>query len=329
MKKRILTVAVAALALAACSKNETVEVAKTSEIGFTGAGINNITRATDITSTNFSEFYVYGGYNASPIFNGQQVTGGPSSWTYSPTQYWVLNETYKFGAYAPKADGIAASWTHAGGLVLDVNSNNASQNDLVYAAASDISYTDINSVQPVALTFKHLLSKVKFTLKKDATSLDGVKLEVSDFKLTGSMVMGATWTAGTIAADEATMADYAAFGTFTEVPNSTESTNYIDHEFYMIPQTVGTWEITFAAKVTDNAGTLLKEGTVTASLPKTPIASWTEGNAYDYTATIAMDNIDDPDVPDEEVKPIEFTGSKADNWNYGTEGSNDQTITLQ
>ena len=307
MNKRILTVAVAALALAACSKNETVEVAKTSEIGFAGVGINNITRAGDVSSTNFSEFYVFGAYNSeAKIFDNQLVNGGPNAWTYSPLQYWVANETYNFGAYAPKADGVVAAWTYSGGLTLEVNSDNDNQNDVVRASNNGTMYADVTMAQPVALSFEHILSKIKFVLTK-GTSVQGQKVEVSGFSLSGEMVTSATWT-DAMAPEPVAQTSYTGFGTATEVAAAG-----VELPFYVIPQTVGAWSISFTAKVTDNAGTVLKEGTVTATLPTT-ITPWVAGNAYQYTAAIEMNNIDDEDTPDEEIVPIEFTGSKAADW---------------
>ena len=320
MKKRILTVAVAALALSACSKNETVEVAKTAEIGFAGSGINNITRA-DVTVANFAQFYVYGSYTTegTPIFDGVEVNKGGSEWTYSPLQYWTEGETYNFSAYAPKAEGIEASWTYGGGLVLDVNSDNENQNDLVYAVQNDVQCTDVTQMAPVSLKFNHLLSKINFVLTK-GTSVEGQKVEVSNFSLSGEMITGATWTAGTKADDAAAQTEYTGFATATEVAAGTG----VELPFYVIPQNIGTLAITFTATVTNNAGDEVKSGTVTATLPVATVTAWTAGNAYQYTAAIEMNNINDPDTPDEDVQPIEFTGEATD---WVETDANNSTIT--
>ena len=94
---------------------------------------------------------------------------------------------------------------------------------------------------------------------------------------------------------------------------------------YVIPQPVGTFTITADAVVTDDAGTEVHSGQITATVPTTDITAWTAKNYYIYTATVAMSNIKDPEDPDQQPKPIEFTGTKANDWN---EPDDDNTIDL-
>ena len=309
MKKQFLTVAVAALALAGCSKNETVEVADSRAIGFNGSGVTNITRAEDITSTNFAQFKVYGGYNETDLFKGTFVNKNGETWSYNPTQYWVAEQDYKFGAYAPEADGIKATWDYTTGLTLTVNSDAANQNDLIYAAGTattkgvDLSKDPTN---PVPLNFQHMLSKIVFKFTKDQASLGALTVKLTNFTIK-QLITDGTWTAGTLATGT-TKGNYTSFAKATEVKETFGATT---DQFYVIPQNVQAFEITVSAEARDAAGTLIKAGTISAKVPTTRITAWAAQNAYLYVAEIKMENIVDPSTPD--AKPIVFEGSSA-NW---------------
>ena len=310
MNKRILTMAVAALALAACSENETTEVAKMGAIGFNGTGIANITRAeSDVTADNFAQFKVHGGYNETDLF-GVMVNKSGNTWSYSPLVYWTAGETYKFGGYAPEGsetNGIAAEWAYTTGLKLTINSDAAHQNDVVYADA-EAQEVDLAAISPFTLEFGHLLSKIQIKLAKDATTLGGQTLEIRDLKLAGNMETSGTWNAGTQAEGQAVAGEYG-FGTMT----IDAATAVSSKEFYVIPQaTSGEWTISFAVTVKQN-GEELTKGTVTAKVPTDVVAKWEAGNMYCYSATITVDNIKEDDQ-EQELIPIEFTAS-AENWN--------------
>ena len=104
MKKQLLFVACAALALASCSEKETVEMPDSAAIGF-GTFVDNATRGGELTTNNLTEFYVFGKFGENVIFDGvngpAHVTGSEANnaWTYSPTQYWQVG-TYNFIAYS-------------------------------------------------------------------------------------------------------------------------------------------------------------------------------------------------------------------------------------
>lgn len=320
MKKGLLMLGAATMMLASCTQNEVLEVSESRAIGFNGTGIDNITRA-DITSSAFTHFYVYGGYNETAIFDKTEVKYNNSDWEYTPTKYWA-NGTWKFAGYEG-GNGVTPTWSYANGLTLEVNSNASNQSDVVYAASSDITVEDAaNYSTPVALTFTHLLSKIQFKFLKDAQSLGGVKVELSDFVIDG-ITTNAKWVAGKQeAVTSSTTGSYSDFSSAEEIIANTGLTT---DAFYVIPQTVGTFTITADAVVTDDAGTEVHSGQITATVPTTDITAWTAQNYYIYTATVAMSNIKDPDDPDQQPKPIEFTGTKAENWNTPDD---DNTINL-
>lgn len=306
----------AAMMLASCTQNEVVEVAESRAIGFNGTGIDNITKA-DITSGAFTHFYVYGGYDDTPIFNGTEVSYNGGNWTYTPTQYWAAG-TWRFAGYEG-GDGVSPTWSYANGLTLEVNSDADNQSDVVYAASGDITVTDATTYStPVALNFTHLLSKIQFKFLKDAQSLDGVTVTLSNF-VVSDITTNAKWVAGT--QENATSPVTGAYSDFSSPEEIVANTGLTTEAFYVIPQTVGTFTITADAVVTDAAGTEVHSGKITAIVPTTTITEWEAQNYYIYTATLTMSNIKDPDEPDQQPQPIEFTGT-ANNWNTPAQEDN-------
>ncbi len=316
MKKSLLMLGAAAMMLASCTQNEVVEVAESRAIGFNGTGIDNITKA-DITSGAFTHFYVYGGYDDTPIFNGTEVSYNGGNWTYTPTQYWAAG-TWRFAGYEG-GDGVSPTWSYANGLTLEVNSDADNQSDVVYAASGDITVTDATTYStPVALNFTHLLSKIQFKFLKDAQSLDGVTVTLSNF-VVSDITTNAKWVAGT--QENATSPVTGAYSDFSSPEEIVANTGLTTEAFYVIPQTVGTFTITADAVVTDAAGTEVHSGKITAIVPTTTITEWEAQNYYIYTATLTMSNIKDPDEPDQQPQPIEFTGT-ANNWNTPAQEDN-------
>ena len=318
MKKQVLMMAALALALGGCSKTETTGSAQGGTIGFAGSGVNNITKAGDLTDENFTKFYVYGGYGTGAnqsVFDGEEVTGTISGdWSYTNTRYWAVGN-WKFGAYSTNAPegGVTSDWNYDTELTLEVNSDNSHQGDLVYAEATR-NVTDVTSPGgDVSLNFKHLLSKIQFKFTM-GESVAAYTVKLSNFKV-ANIITDGTWekdrcTVGSTKAD----AGYTDFAT-AETINATNG--LVAGPFYVIPQAVGTdanaFTITFNAEVTDGK-TVYKNGTVTATVPVGSYPNWDAQNYYQYSAEINMTNIDDPNTPDEELQPIVFAVSELESW---------------
>lgn len=314
MKKGLMMLGIATMMLASCTNEDVLNVSDSRAIGFNGTGIDNITKA-DITSSNFAQFYVYGGYNTTDLFNGTEVNKSDEDWQYNPTQYWKAGN-WKFDAYAPKADdAITPEWSYESGLTLTVNSDASHQNDLIYAAAT-ATVTDNNSdgtlegADQVTLNFTHLLSKLAFKFTKDPQSLGAMTVTMSNFKVAGITTAG-KWIAGT----QQTVAD-AATGDYTNNPGEIKATEGVQTAwFYVIPQTVKAFAITADVEVKNGAGDIIKNGTISAEVPTTGqgvITAWTAQNQYLYSAQLSIDQITDPENPN--PQPIVFEGSAAD-WN--------------
>lgn len=316
MKKGLLMLGAAAMMLASCTQNEVLEVSESRAIGFNGTGIDNITRA-DITSTDFSQFYVYGGHNTSDLFQGTEVNKQDGdSWLYGPTQYWKVGE-WKFGAYAPKAEGaITPEWSYGSGLTLTVNSDATHQNDVIYADAT-ASVTDsdddgtLEGTDQVSLNFNHLLSKLAFKFTKDPQSLGAMTVTMSNFQVANITTTG-KWIAG-----EQQAVEDAATGSYNDKAGVIDKDNGVQTAwFYVIPQQVSAFAITANVKVVNGAGDTIKEGTISASVPTTSITAWSAQYQYLYSAQLSINQINDPDNPN--PQPIEFTGSVSDTWESGT-----------
>ena len=312
--------AAAVVALSSCTKNEVLEVAESRAISFNGTGIDNITR-NDITSTGFNQFNVYGGYGKdNTIFDGRSVTKSPG-WQYSPTEYWVAG-TWNFGAYAVDGtSGVTPTWNYTNGLTLEVVSDMTNQGDLVYADAENIPVTkgedgNLQGTQVVSLNFTHLLSKIQFSFTK-SSDLSGQQVTISDFTISGINTK-CTWTKGVQGSSNTPVNFTDAMGDELSEGEGTKTT-----EFYVIPQTVGeNFTITAKVLVQDNAGTTIKNGTITAKLDKALITEWGAQNRYIYSSSISIDDITDSNNPN--PKPIVFSGS-AEDWSVQNHGG----ITIQ
>lgn len=318
MKKGLMMLGIATMMLASCTNEDVLNVSDSRAIEFNGTGIDNITKA-DITSSNFAQFYVYGGYNTTDLFNGTEVNKSGQNWQYNPTQYWKVGN-WEFGAYAPKADGaITPEWSYTDGLTLTVNSDASHQNDLIYAAAT-ATVTDNNSdgtlegADQVTLNFTHLLSKLAFKFTKDPQSLGAMTVTMSNFVVAGITTNG-QWIAGV----QQTVAD-AATGDYTDNPGEIKATEGVQTAwFYVIPQTVKAFAITADVEVKNGAGDIIKDGTISASVPTTDITEWSAQYQYLYSAQLSIGQITDPENPD--PQPIVFEGSAVD-WNETIQNGN-------
>ena len=189
--KKLFASALAIASLVACSKDELVNQQGPVAISFKQAYVENVTRATDPSTTtdNIASFDVWGFMDqpSGTIFEGQDVTKSGNEWTYSPLQYWTPGHTYYFGALSPMnsanwdLDTTGAS-TDGVGVVSFTNVDGTE--DLIYAATSVTTSNDINN-QPesVKLAFNHLLSKVKFSFTNGFPA-ENYTINVKNIKMT-------------------------------------------------------------------------------------------------------------------------------------------------
>lgn len=343
MKKIFLMGLATAAMLASCSQDETVEMAQnTRAISFSNAFVDNATRSVvdpSFKKETLGNFAVYGFTQSGQIFDGVEVTSADngSTWTYSPEQYWVEGNQYAFAAIAPASVSVSDE-TLSGTSVDDykvemkVSFTNDGKTDLLYAngGAFNADETFMASIQPVSLTFKHQLSKVKFSFKNNVSGAYNIKVtdvKITDAKSTGTLTVSAApenaWSGvggdplelsfGAAGIDDVSTADAIAFGTEVETYN----------EQLMIPTaSTESYNVTFTVELLNGDVTM---GTYnhTATISGVELKL---GYCYDFAAELNADNIVvDPDDPDAELKPIEFKVNEISDW---TKDEMDQTIDI-
>lgn len=342
MKKVFFLGIAAATMLASCSKNETVDVPQGKAIGFSNTFVDNATRSVvdpSFTTTSLGKFAVYGFTQKGQIFDGVPVSSADngSTWTYNPIQYWVKGNQYAFAAIAPAS--VSVSDAKLTGTSVDdykvgmtVSFTNDGKIDLLYAAANNVDANDsfMANPDPVSLTFKHQLSKVKFSFKNNVSGAYDIK--VTDVKITNAKSSG-TLTVST-AADNAwsnvtgndLVLSFGAAGT-TDV-NTADAIAFGDevetyNEQLMIPTASSeSYNVTFTVELLNGTVSM---GTYnhTATIKGVELEL---GYCYDFAAELNAENIVvDPDDPDAQLQPIKFTVNEISGW---IDTDEDQTIDI-
>ena len=348
MKKVIFALA-AVVALAACSQEDVIVADKGAAIGF-DTFVGKATRVDDpsLTTENLANFGVFGTVtntvanedNTALIFNNVKVTGsnlvdgaGYSTWTYEGTQYWIAGAKYNFAAVAPKTVKVNdvdtdvytnASYAVTSSVVDDkkvytgtttLSFENNGKIDLLYAEATAEGKAGSGDAErpangKVAFTFRHILSKVKFSFENQYLST-GTTIRVREIVLKNAHETAtATLNAGTAwdeHAGELSIAFGNATGAQTDTPEAIaqESEKESFNVRFIIPGKKHEYIVSFKVDVLYGE-TVIKTYEHTASVTFTPVA----GTAYDIKTVINHTNID----PENKQEPIEFTVTEVDAW---------------
>lgn len=333
MKKILFLAAVTAIALTACTKTETTGVSEGNLIKFDNAFVGNPTKAGDLTKDNFDKFWVYGSsegassdWSDAKFTNTEVNKGGAginddSQWSSAESAYWTANKAHFFAAYSN--GGIKIEDNNLGfdpsDSKLTFSNYTAGENDLVAAVATKDAATvgDGTSAGNVALSFKHMLSKVKFTFKTEAAheqvmtvtnlKFNAVKTTTGDITGPGPTTPTISWTMPGTSNDYVynvtALADFAAEeGTFSS-------------EMYAIPQSNESLSVSFTVtwKESDSAtGEGVKSADFTGSLSYQTDSEnkWKEGYSYNYIATINPEHVD----PSLEAREIKFQVDAVEGW---------------
>ena len=329
MKKTLLAI-LATVAMVACSNDEIVREAAPEAIGFDNAFVENSTRSVNDPSFDadnmFSDFAVYGFVEGATLFDGVKVSKNydnpklTSGWEYEETQYWIAGAKYNFNAVAPLTDG---GWTKTAATkdATTLSFTNNGTTDLLYAYAAQEGKVSGNTA--VAFTFRHVLSKVKFSFE-NAYNATNATIKVRDVKITDAYATGkvvltdaTAWDTqsgklelafGNAVADGATSTDAPAFAYNTTL----ESYN----EMFMIPgegpATVTVDSVDKKCYTVTFTVDLLVSDSVVKSYAHTIKAVFAPeaGKSYDLKATINPENID----PENKQEPIEFTVNTLPGW---------------
>ena len=327
--KKIIYAVLALAAVASCNKTEVVGVTESNAITFDNAFVDNATKSVNdpsFTNSNlFNDFAVYGFVEGAVLFDGTQVSKSitntelQSDWKYAGTQYWIAGAQYKFNAVAPMTNG---GWTKtaADEASTTLSFTNNGTTDLLYATVAQEGKASGNA--QVAFTFRHVLSKVKFSFE-NAYNATNATIKVKNIKITNPhKTAGVVLTAATAWDGHASAADFElSFGMATddeattgekenaEVAYAFGKTYESQNELFLIPSDTYPYNVTFDVDLLVS-GQLIDTYTHTVTANFAPVA----GNSYDIKAVINATNID----PEQAQEPIEFTVNPLPDWGTAT-----------
>lgn len=310
MKKNLFLLGMAVAALASCTNEEVTDVARNRAIRF-DQFVNNNTRAVQELNQ-VKNFYVFGKADNVDVFVNERN---------DVVKYWEVNKTYNFAAYADGEDGKLEGATY------DLNSKSITipsytpndAKDLIAAVSDEITTSDnLTGQQPVNLTFKHMLSQVKFTFKTDVDDI--YTIAISNIKFTAIQTAKGTysklatiWTDGISGeyafsdiADIAVEDGKASCESKLVIPQATTDNIYVKFTATMSGAGLETKTKTFTAnlKIAEN----IADGASSAN-------TWMPGFRYNYTAEITAKDIDS------DLQQIIFTPSVEDWKNTNPEDS--------
>ena len=307
MKKLFVMTLAATAMLASCSSDDTMEVPQSKSAITFAAFINKSVRATDATLANLGSISVYGWRDDDCIFNKQIVTvDTEGKGTYTPVQYWQAGHTYSFEAVAPTSvDGASFTANRTGG---SFNYTNDASIDLLYAKAADVTTASPLTDKPGAVhfTFKHLLSRVKFTFNNTFAATDAAKITISNVKITnayanGTITPAAAGAAWVVSNDTLQVAfDEAATDTLKNLAANTGTG--ATTPMYLIPATSPSYNVTFDVTLNQNGVTTTYHHTATIT------TTMEMGMSYNFVANINASNVD----PENKLFPIEFKAEVED-----------------
>lgn len=311
MKKTLLTLAVGALALSACTSEDVLkEGPQSNAITFTNV-VGKNSRA--LTSENFGLFYVFAYYTMGNdlnvrknIFTDTPITKSGNDWSSPISRYWVEGANYSFYAYSCENKHIAPDY---GGPSVDRNDGTFRLNytshaeggishDLVFASATDVLGKESDN-QPVPMQFKHILSKVNLSFVSDFP--EGYTIEVNNISIE-NFQNTATFTANKKAVSDGSLGSWGNVDydgkqpnkfTMNTKGNSKTTLNgdpVVTSECYMIPHHYDSnnskdnpVKIQFNIKVTNESNQTILSNTLVGSWHP----NWRMGTQYTYTIRLS------------------------------------------
>ena len=321
--KKIFLISLLATALFTSCSDEVINTLDGNTIRFENAFVEQPeTRATDLTTDNLKEFHVHGWMTNSQgqtanIFDKVEVSKNSAGvWAYDGGgRYWFGDTKYEFLAFAP----LNAEYTLAGDHK-SLTFTNTGEYDFIFAAENrTITGKVPTSVDPVALSFNHLLSRVLIQFKNEFEAGD-VTLNVSNLKLSGLAkvadlnLVDTTWAEPTDT-DKSLVLDKQELLGF---PNANINRNENDtaiavgasamtNHFYLIPEAIDYEEYLLEFTVTAWQGP--KDGQVKIGEYPHKVyldkMTFEKGKQYCLTARFNSKNVN----PEAMLQPIEFTVS--------------------
>ena len=341
MKKNLFILGIAALAFAACSNDEVVEVNQGNAIGFRPL-MTGLTRASDIDADALETtgFYVSArthsdnaAYFTDAAYTVFNTPSGVKTWTSASPNYWPAdNSELDFFAYAPQATGEghnAQITAHAAYNSFEItpSSTASAQVDLIFANENQKKKSTDNA--GVVLNFHHAESKIVIMLKNSNSNLTFTvgDVTIGNVKNKGLFVYTGvvsdllkysdwSWTGATNATYTQTVANGSAY--------STSSPQQAGVDMILVPQTLtndSKYEsdenganficsyITVQLKIQNavSSAYIVGDGsTFKTALWPLPATQWEPGKKYVYTVDLAGGGYNPTNVAstNEDLDPI-------------------------
>ena len=319
--KKLMILAVAAIALVACSKTFDTGKSEGAAIGF-NTWAETLTKARTQGSSTFAsgdDFAVYG-YSLkdaakTTVFDDVDVNYDGTDWTYSPIRFWDQSkDSYTFYAVSPTAVGTAATIAPQTGVIASASITFAG-NDNDILVADEKTVAKANYGENVAMVFNHIASLVDFKVKKHS-NLGSATLAITSFSITNIDNTG-TFAVNTYTSThpDVVWAASAHSGTYTNtsgvtsvaaLPTAVGTTgDFLINNLVAMPQTfrtdaniqtvniaytitdeasnVSTYTATFNLKLFDDVDDTDNEDTI--------IGGWVAGKHYTFYITIDAQKI--------------------------------------
>lgn len=341
MKKNLLFIAMAALTIVSCSKDQNKSINRGNAIDFRTAVE---TRAGETTTANLTSIYVDAiDANGGNLFAlGQEFTKNGAFFTSNPLYYWPSQDSeVSFYAYAPSATDLAATVTinNTTKELKDYAPANVTGKQKDFITANAKGKKSVNETVGVPLKFDHRLSQIEVKAKNSNTGYTykvvGMRIGKAISKATFNFETAA-WTLGTDKANYvASESDYTAAKTLDATAASmmlAENDNAM-----LIPQQLVAWDsandktntkggsyIALKLQITAAGGARIYPSTTVGEYDWVAVAvdtKWEAGKKYLYTLdfTNGAGKVDpekptptdptDPFKPGDDIlgSPIKFT----------------------
>lgn len=302
MKKHLFLVAVGALAMASCSKDEQTSINKGNAIDFRVA---MGTRGAETTTGNLNKIFVTALKGTEQFFTDLEFNKVGTNFSSDPKLYYWPGDgsTLNFYAYAPSAADLGATVTidNTTKTLANFTPNATIANQKDFISVNATGNKTANEAAGVYLQFEHRLAQIGIAAKNSSTTykytVSGVELRNIPSTATFNFDNN-TWNTPTIGVDyvfDVTAKELTAdFANFATTDNA-----------MLIPQTLSALAtgnrtgayIAVNVKIETLAGSVVHDGWVAAPINTT----WTAGNKYIYQLDFTKGAGVDPDEPD---KPI-------------------------
>lgn len=268
----------------------------------------------DETLPSGSSFNVWGGYDNSTnnVFNGETVSESQGTWSYTGgKRYWRAGKSHNFYAVYPAGSAqlsdnkLTVSAFQCPTTVADMGNIT----DLMTAYTKGM---DGSNPQPIALTFKHALTRISFAVKP----ADDIP---AGYKITPQKLTFSAYTKGDMSYDLqvdepipawSNQQDFKIFtfnttylngGAITASGGSNTAVKVNKTDLFLVPQSiiseqnqeVQKQEVTLAYRLENNlTGDEYRyiDNEISVSLDKAKINTWNPGDALTYTLVIGRYN---------------------------------------